>query len=371
MLICAYRFAYTNMKNQSTSNEHIKAEAAAYIAEKSMPWSHAQLLKKDLAGTAFKLLSGETVITEVKSAITDRIDRVEHTSESYIEYLQSLSPEQRQVIGFMANKMQAYEPFRSAVETMLTNASENSDNHLGSGSNGSVYKLTIDSVDYAVKKGGVSHFEMSAFRRGENIEGISHLVALDIDNSVGIMNYVPGNIPEKLSKEEMESIPESHIRTVIDKVIEMYDAGLQIDPKASNFLYDRQSGFGVIDYYALGEKWSKSDQVFSLLNMLTTYDDVHEFDPHAITMINKFLDLIEREYPDILDGAVADNIRVKEDPRIGSTAGPTGINIYRLPPGEPYDAFKERVVKLHLEGMPPRDIDFDFEYESDTPIVIK
>lgn len=341
------------MATQRKSDERIKAETVGYTYDSLAPWAHTEQLRKDLTGTALKLTTGESVVTEKWSVIRNTIDHREHTPESYVEYLRSLDPEQRKDIVFAANIMQAYEPLRhDAEETLLHN--EGSANYLGSGSNGSVYKMSHGGVEYAVKHGGVGHHEMRAARFGQNIDGISHIVAMDIDNRIGVMNYVPGRVPEKMSKEEMALIPDEHIRAAIDKSIEMYEAGLAVDPKQSNFLYDAKNGFGIIDYSAFSKKheMSKSDQVFFLASVLREHSGHERVSDHSIVMVNRFLDMIEQEYPDILKEAVAENKKEKEDPRIGYTLGPTGIDIYNLPSGEIFEAFKARVIKLALDGKP-------------------
>jgi hypothetical protein len=135
----------------------------------------------------------------------------------------------------------------------------------------------------------------------------------------------------------------------------MNKAGVAPDPKESNFLHDKEKGFGFLDYMPLEkrDKYTSAVDVIELKHMLTAglQKDAKQV-PHAenIQILNKFLDVLEEDYPDILKLAAERQDEIKADPNVGNA----GIyDIYALPSGGEFDAFKARVLRLGLDGVPP------------------
>jgi len=361
------------------------AQAAAYAHEQ--PYAHQRALEQDLGHTAAQLAAGEAIVTEDRNMFNNELrGTAEHGPEQYVNFLRNADPATRANIRFLANKMAEFDDFREPVAAILKDASIGDDHYLGRGSNGKAFRLTHDGVDYAVKTGGVSFLNVPAFREGDHIEGISHLIAIDIDNEVSVMNLVPGTIPEKMAQEEKLAIPDEHIDAVIDKVIEMHDAGLHIDPKPSNFLYDKDKGFGIIDYHSASSRnaadLSVATQVMGARTMLV-YTNIgempkygtpgyeqsrHEHLRFTVAMYNRFLDRLEANHPELLEQARVEQQAANANPKTTSSGI---LDIYTLPAGEPFDSFKDRVLKLGLEGDPPHvsTYDDDFEYDDDSNLV--
>lgn len=86
--------------------------------------------------------------------------------------------------------------------------------------------------------------------RSNGIDHLEHIVASDPDRGVIISTLIPGKNICDLSKEEIEKITDQQFRDVIDTVIATVDAGITIDPKPSNLLYDPIQGFGIVDFCA-------------------------------------------------------------------------------------------------------------------------
>lgn len=337
-------------------DEQIYAQTAAYAYEQP----HARELGRDVGSVATAFLNDESVMTSGEGSDEQE---AEHTPEDYVSFLRAASPETRSDIGFLTDKMQAYADFKEDINAILASSSEDDDHYLGKGSAGMAFKLHHDGQDYAIKRGGVGFGDVRAFNRAKDIDGISHLVAIDLDAKRSVMNLVPGTLATKLTNAEREAIPESHVSGVIAKAVELYDAGVRIDPKPSNFLYDKEKGFGIIDYQARQEDDTLIDQVAGVSRMLIIRsnnadipaDGTPEYAEYErrgaesdSVILNKYLDVLSAKYPDILKQMAQRQADAIVDPKKGSGSL---LYPYALPTSSPQVvAFKERLDTLGLLG---------------------
>lgn len=186
------------------------------------------------------------------------------------------------------------------------------------------------------------------------------------------MTLVSGYTTEKLSYEQRRAIPRRHIGDAIALAIELYEEDLLIDPKPSNFLYDPGKGFGIIDYGSRDEKSgrTKVEQVMALKPMLISYPEANtprfgtpEFEAYSlrksgesIQILNTFLDVLEADYPDILEAAAREQAEINANSKTPSSG--MIYNVERLPDTPEGRAFRDRIFRLGLQGTPPiEDID--------------
>jgi hypothetical protein len=360
---------------QPKDDEQIYAETAAFAHEQ--PFPHDRQLSKDIGGTATAFVAGETVTTSHEDFM-GKVEKREHTPANYVEFLRSMDPETRSDIGFLTDKMQAYEGFRVNVDAALNEATENDAHYLGRGSNGKAFMVEQDGERYAVKTGGVSYADVRAFNRAKDIENVGHLIAMDLDTNRSVMNLVPGTEAPRLTTAQRQQIPQRHIEDVIGKSLELYDAKIQIDPKPSNYLYDSEKGFGIIDYQAQQEgsqdRWTRSDQAMSAHTMLVFHNPSstdpaygtpeyaawqHDNHIESVGMLNKFLDAMEAKYPDTLEAAAARQAAINADPKTFSSGF---YPVHDMPTDTPeLQAFKERVIRLGLQGQEYHPVTYNFD----------
>lgn len=350
---------------QPKPDEHIYAQTAAYAAEQVSP--HSGELAKDIGGTATAFLGNETVTTTHENIMGNKTE-VEHTPADYVSFLRGMDQETRSDVGFLTQKMQAHNAYKSAVDEALNEASEGDEHYLGRGSNGKAFMFEQDGEKYAVKTGGVSYRDVRAFNRAKDIEGISHLIAMDLDTKRSVMNLVPGIEAPRLTSEERLAIPKEHMAGVIDKSLELYNAGIHIDPKPSNFLYDQDKGFGIIDYGVLdNSEWTRAAQVMGTTRMLTFKNrdpdgpkygtpeyEAHEHERHteAVVILNRFLDAMEEDHPEIIQEAAKEQAAINAD---ALKSGGDFYPIYAMPIDTPeLVAFKDRIIALGLQGQEPK-----------------
>jgi len=357
-------YAYMNIHPKT--QEQLYAQTAALVD--AQPVAHKYQLGQRLGEVASALAAGEDVVSTHERWNGETEEHI-LTPQDSVDFLRRAGPETRADIAFLSEKMQHYAEFRDTVTTALEGASAQGSHYLGRGSNGMAFRVEQDNMSFAAKTGGVSYHNVRAFRLGQDIEGISHLEAIDLDRGVSVMNLVPGRLAETMSFEERRAIPSDHILGVIDKVIQMHQAGLVIDPKPSNFLYDREQGFGIIDYHAADDdsvrEQSAATQVLSLRTMLTYHPSRPENPKYgtpeyeawslqrtgeSVQLTDAFLDVLEEDYPEVLQEAATEQAQLNDDPRVYST----GIyDVYSLPQGKVFDDFRARVERLGLQGRQP------------------
>jgi len=336
--------------------QEIYAQTAAFVDVQ--PYEYKTTLTHRLGEVATSLLAGESVVAQSTedSGIQGEIVL---TEGDYLEFLRHASPEDRADIAFLADKMSAYPRFNNRVNNVLKHEDSESDVLSAGQSSAKVYSLKQDGNDYAVKDGGYSYNSIRAFRIGDSIDRIAHLKAIKPDEGILIMDRLPGKPMTSLTFAEHMAIPTEHIRTAIKTVIRMNEAGLEIDAHPDNLLYDPEQGFGVVDYAAKPspEPWpnyrSKANQIMSWANMFALFPKQDEstipesgtqgyadwdlkMAQERIQLFDKFFDVMEESYPDVLQQAANEN-----DWSINGS-------YMHFPSGEYLDAFKSRLQHLGL-----------------------
>lgn len=360
------------MKIIPKTPEHIHAQTTAFVD--TIPvLEHRSALSRQIAHVATELTANRPVLSIQEKFATISNETVEMTVEpdQYVNFLRQLSPEERADVAFLADASKRYSDFRESVEQATHGANEESTNYLGRGIGGRAYRFSQDGVDYAVKFGNNSWSNIPAFRRAKDIDGVSHLYAADLDNNIAVMNLVPGTLADKMSFAEKDAIPTEHLEAAIAKAIEMFKKGLMIDPKPSNFLYDKDKGFGFIDYRSRvhSQYDTLSNQVMGLTTMLQVVTDNDTYQTltygtpeyaafnakrtaETIKVQSKFLDILESDYPEIINEAAQSVAKDRDDPRT-ATGGPL-MDIYNLPEGAIFKEYAQRVQRLGLAGDKPK-----------------
>jgi len=102
----------------------------------------------------------------------------------------------------------------------------------------------------------------------QNVEISSVVKVIDIflyqGKTYKIMEKSPGIQMDKLTPEQIQSIPQEHYDKYIQDTQAIEAAGLKIDPsKPSNFFYDKLTGFHFIDLDVKDSNWSMFDHASS------------------------------------------------------------------------------------------------------------
>jgi len=146
--------------------------------------------------------------------------------------------------------------------------------YLGSGSNGSAFRITVDGIEYAAKFTNSvtqSNFEIKPLLKASGIEHASQFVCHSFEDGVVVMELLPGTDVTNFTPENKPEYSDEDLGQLIDTVVELESAGLVIDPKASNFLYSKDEGFSVLDYHIQrdGNGHITGKSIMNLLHALT------------------------------------------------------------------------------------------------------
>jgi hypothetical protein len=178
---------------------------------------------------------------------------IESNREVYLQFLR----ERKNEIERIEKSISLYnEKFKSAVaclkQRLDSGDKKDLPEYLGSGANGSAYRIFVDGKAYAAKFANSvtqSNFEIKPLIKASGINHTSQFVCHSFEDGVVIMELLPGSNVTDFTPEDVPYYTDEHIEQLIDTIVELDNAGLVIDPKPSNFLYDENEGFSVLDYH--------------------------------------------------------------------------------------------------------------------------
>jgi hypothetical protein len=201
---------------------------------------------------------------------------IQKHKDTYVNFLRQ---ERKLETSFIEENIKTYkEKFQPVIAELKAKMAHGNfkelPEYLGSGSNGSAFRIEVDGKTYAAKfSKSITqvNFEIKPLLRAEGIPHTSQLVSYSFDDGVVIMELLEGTEVANFSPEEAPEYSDEHIIQLIDTVRELDAKGLVIDPKASNFMYDPEQGFSVLDYHlkTAGSRYGLPQEIISLRIALT------------------------------------------------------------------------------------------------------
>jgi len=189
--------------------------------------------------------------------------------------------------------------------------------YLGSWSNGSAFLIEIDWKKYAVKFSSVNQmdFEIKPLIKAKGIKNVAQLVSYSFNDGVVIMDLLPWKDVSSFTIDDDIYFKDEHIEAVIQKVIELYNNWIIIDPKPSNFMYDKGIWFSILDFHLSNWQQSIWNMVMWLKVMLwmrkipenisyetKEYNDYKlKFDKIYLSTMVRFLSILKQKFPHVLE----------------------------------------------------------------------
>lgn len=229
--------------------------------------------------------------------------------------------------------------------------------YLGSGSNGSAFRIQVEGKMYAAKFSGSitqANFEIKPLLRAKGIPHTAQLTSYSFEDGVVIMELLPGKTVTDFTMENAPQYPHHHIVQLIETVRELGEKGLSIDPKPSNFIYDPQEGFSILDFHLKnGADYDLPQEIIDLSLALTARkqerldynapdwrekEDVQIAKKDAVylqTMV-LYLGILQDKYPDILNAWKRRHEEDKRNPKISVAELIDRRYIKKSPNLEPY-----------------------------------
>ncbi len=306
---------------EEKSQERLQAQAEVFADKgvKNFSEDQAQILKYSAELSQIKDLNNLPL-----DLPKELVALIQKHKDAYINFLRQ---EKKLETSFIEENIKIYkEKFRPVISELKRKMAQGNfkelPEYLGSGSNGSAFRIEVDGKTYAAKFSQnltQANFEIKPLIRAKDIPHTSQLVSYSFEDNVVIMELLPGTDVTNFTPEEAPQYSDEDIIQLIDTVIELDARGLVIDPKPSNFMYDREKGFSVLDYHLknTGSRYRLPQEIIDLRYGLTTrkferldwkspgYDEKEraqtiEWYKIFLPMMVRFIGILKERYPDIL-----------------------------------------------------------------------
>lgn len=288
------------------SRYRTQAQGEEYAHRRVKEFSdHQKLFLRYSAELSRQLVDSPTEVPEdfppaLREAIINHWD-------SYVHFLESASGEDRLAIRYAEQNAEYYDQtFEPEVKRLARDikAGQAGERFLGKGSNGQAYSLEKKGEEYVVKFTGSptqSNFELRALMLAKGIPHAAQLVAYSFEDRAVIMERLPGKDVVQLAPGVLEKVTDRQMVDLVRTVQQLAGRGVVIDPKPSNFMYDRKQGFGVLDYHVAHANSSRvAEQVMSLRHALIWQPNTFKYperdDPEAEKKIRQHSIELQREY---------------------------------------------------------------------------
>lgn len=334
------------MKITPKSTELIQSQVAEFARAGEIDHFEASALNKHIGEVAARPVT-DFKIVDTKSDI-DPTRLVEIPEEKYLNFLRKGGVKLKESLKFHETMQHNWLDYKADIDELFNDVDSMGDpkkhpSFLGNGSSNSAFKFEKDGKQLVARRSSfrgekhvaASHFATAPFVEGNKIDHIQHIVAADPNSEIVITELLPGKNAAELSFEERMAIPEKHIVSIIETIREMKEAGLVIDPRPTNFMYDTEAGFSILDYHASGNR-IKGQQSFIdairglrpiLVLPVSSFSDspkvgTKEHDEYTAdiqiktaALGNKFLDILLKNYPEIVDELAQQQKEIDNNPR--------------------------------------------------------
>ena len=316
------------------SQEHLQAQVEAFGDKGVKEFSDEQ---KKLLQHSAELAKIDDIDNLPSDLSPDLVELIESNRKSYIEFLRR---EKGKEIQFRKENIEHFkEKFEDTIKALkekieIDGAKEQ---YLGSGSNGHAYRIEVGGKEYAAKFSRLltqANFEIKPLLRAEGIEHTAQLVAYSFEHKVVVMELLPGTDVTNFLPENAPEYSNEDIVQLIETVQELDRNGIVIDPKPSNFLYDKKEGFSVLDFHLKeAHKESLADSIISLRLALTTRKwprldyKANDYEEKLaeqnieqkkiyLPMMVRFLTILRDKFPEILEDYKRAYAEREANPRI-------------------------------------------------------
>ena len=306
---------------EEKSQERLQAQAEVFADKgvKNFSEDQAQILKYSAELSKIKDLNNLPA-----DLPEELVGLIQKHKDTYINFLRQ---ERKLETSFIEENIKTYkEKFQPVIAELKAKMAQGKPKelpeYLGSGSNGSAFRIEVDGKTYAAKFSGnitQANFEIKPLIRAKDIPHTSQLVSYSFEDGVVVMELLSGTDVTNFTPEEAPEYSDEHIVQLIDTVRELDAKGLVIDPKPSNFMYDPEQGFSVLDYHLkhVGGRYGLPQEIMDLKIGLTA----RKFEPLdykapdyeekakalaiekykiSLPLMIRLLGILKEKYPDIL-----------------------------------------------------------------------
>lgn len=229
------------------SQETLIAQYAAYTAETIKDEKKRQEMLRILGDCAKELSNGMC------------------EDDAYHIYLREKGGSRAASVSRREEMLTRYKEFQPYVEQLRVELSEMDDasKHpclLGAGVHSMAFLISHNGKDYAVRipkdtprntslKEVIIDNHVAGAVLGNDVPNIETIVAASYSDGVTVAEVVSGKeMNYSMTVSDMEGITSEQIEEFVQTIINLNKAGVEIDQRPTNVLYDSINGFGVVDY---------------------------------------------------------------------------------------------------------------------------
>lgn len=261
--------------------EVIQAQIATFAAERVEYFEDRKHIFNNLGSLALGAVNDITRITTSaefhndangdRTILPKGAERTATTGEDYVSFLRSVGGSQYEGIQGRAEMLTAYAEFAPIVDRLrgeLADPTTRKEHpaYLSNGSNSTVFTISHGEKKYAVRvpdgdaiKPGEVDSHMAGAVLGKGLPHLEQIVAASYEDGVTVAEVLPGKEAGDLTVEDVEQVTDGQINDLVDTLVAANARGIEIDVKPSNFLYDPEAGYSIVDYHS-SKKAGKNTQ---------------------------------------------------------------------------------------------------------------
>lgn len=274
--------------------ELLQAQVATFTAERVENYQDKAHLFNNLGNLA---VGGVEDITRITNSaeyhkdengesvrIPEGTERTVATGSDYVDFLRSVGGSSYEAVQGRADIIKAYSSFAPTIDRLrgeLADPATRKEHpaYLGNGSNSTVFEINSEGKDYAVRvpngkgiKPGVIDSHLAGAVLGKDIPHLEQIVAASYEDGLTVAEKMPGKEVGELTAEDIKGITDSQLSDLVDTLVTVHERGIEIDPKPSNFFYDPEAGYGIVDYHSskVAGKNSKDQELGKIVGWAST-----------------------------------------------------------------------------------------------------
>ena len=256
------------------SPELLQAQAATFAAERIEHYQDSGHVLNNLGELAIGNLADVTRVTESaeyhkdeageRLRVPENTKRTVATTSEYTDFLRSVGGSKYEAIQGRADMLtqynQVFKPIVTGLRAELQDPATRKEHpaFMGNGSNSAVFRITHEGKDYAVRvpsgtKPSPSTIDshLAGAVLGKGVPHLEQIVAASYEDGVTVAEVMPGKeIGKDMTLEDVAAITDEQLSGLVDTLTAVSERGIEIDPKPTNIFYDREAGFGIVDYHS-------------------------------------------------------------------------------------------------------------------------
>lgn len=253
-------------------DEIVQAQVAAFAAERIGSYEDVVHVFDNIGSIAVGEAADITRVTDTTEYHRDADGHTQRvpegtevtvaTTAEYQDFLRSVGGSRYEAIQGRAEMLKEYgrfEPTIAALRAELADPAtrKNYPAFVGQGSNSMAFTIEEGDKSYIVRvphgaeaKPSIIDSHLAGAVLGKGIPLLEQIVAASYENGVTVAEVVPGKEMGDLTVEDIQQVTDAQLGELADALIAANTHGIEIDPKPSNFLYDPEAGYGIIDYHS-------------------------------------------------------------------------------------------------------------------------